>query len=114
MTTSQRARYVEELDAAIGDLTEQLAHLPEVRKVVLFGSAAAGRRDMSTDLDLLVIMDSDLDFVTRSAELAGRLRCWVALDLLLRAQVSGGDDGSAAASSNAGDAGGVGSPAAPA
>ncbi|MEW6755401.1 MAG: nucleotidyltransferase domain-containing protein [Candidatus Latescibacterota bacterium] len=80
--TSLRARYAQELDAAIGDLAEQLGRMPEVRKVVLFGSAATGRRDLHTDLDVLVVMDSDLGFVQRNAELAGRVRCRVALDLL--------------------------------
>ena len=37
------------------------------------------RRDLFTDLDLLVVMDSSTDFVTRNAELARRLRARVAL-----------------------------------
>ena len=82
MLTSPRARYAQELDAAIRDLADQLGRMPEMRRVVLFGSAAAGRRDLHTDLDLLVIMDSDLSFVARNAALAGRVRCGVALDLL--------------------------------
>ncbi|MEW6753354.1 MAG: nucleotidyltransferase domain-containing protein [Candidatus Latescibacterota bacterium] len=80
--TSPRTRYAPELDGAIRDVADQLGRMPEVRKVVLFGSAASGRRDLHTDLDVLVVMDSDLDFVQRNAELAGRVRCRVALDLL--------------------------------
>lgn len=38
---------------------------------------------MSTDLDLLVIMESPLDFVTRNVDLARRLQAGVALDLLV-------------------------------
>jgi hypothetical protein len=34
-----------------------------------------------TDLDLIVVMESREDFVTRGAELAGRLNAGVALDL---------------------------------
>lgn len=57
--------------------------MPEVQKVILFGSYAAGRRDLLTDLDILVVMDSPLDFVARNVELARRLRAGVALDLLV-------------------------------
>jgi predicted nucleotidyltransferase len=57
--------------------------MSSVQKIILFGSYATGRRDLFTDLDLLVIMDSSLDFVTRCAEVARRLRASVALDLLV-------------------------------
>jgi predicted nucleotidyltransferase len=57
--------------------------MPEVQMVILFGSYAAGRRDLFTDLDILVVMQSPLDFVTRSVELARRLRAGVALDLVV-------------------------------
>ena len=79
---AERACYVAQLDAAVQSVTEQLRAMPAIRKVVLFGSYAAGRRDLLTDLDLLVVMDSDEDFVTRNARLAGRIRCDVALDVL--------------------------------
>lgn len=48
----------------------RLRGIPEVHKVILFGSYAKGRRDLFTDLDLIVVMDSRDDFVTRCAELA--------------------------------------------
>ena len=80
---SRRAQYARNLEEAVVGIVEQLRRMPEVRKVVVFGSYAAGRRDLHTDLDLLVIMDSDLDFVARNAEMAGRIRCGVALDLLV-------------------------------
>lgn len=81
--TLERRRYVEALERDLESLVEQLRNIPEVRKVILFGSYAQGRRDLFTDLDLLVIMESELDFVTRGAELASRLRAGVALDLLV-------------------------------
>lgn len=36
-----------------------------------------------TDLDLLVVMDSPLDFVTRTTEMARQIKAGVALDLLV-------------------------------
>ena len=57
--------------------------MPDVQLILLFGSYATGRRDLLTDLDLLVVMQSPLDFVTHSAALARCLRASVALDLLV-------------------------------
>jgi hypothetical protein len=37
---------------------------------------------LCTDLDLLVVVESPLDFVARNVDLARRLRAGVALDLL--------------------------------
>ena len=81
--TLERKRYVEALERDLESLVEQLRNIPEVRKVILFGSYAQGRRDLFTELDLMVIMESEKDFVTRGAELASRLRASVALDLLV-------------------------------
>lgn len=80
---TQREHYAKALDQDLDSLVEQLRALPEVRQVILFGSFAAGRRDLFTDLDLIVVMDSPLDFVSRGAALARRLRAGVALDLLV-------------------------------
>ena len=80
---SLRARHAADLEGAASGVVGQLRRIPEVHKVVLFGSYAAGRRDLFTDLDFLVVMDSDADFVTRNAEMAGRIECKVALDLLV-------------------------------
>ena len=71
--SAERTRYVEALANDLDSLVQQ---------VILFGSYAAGRRELGTDLDLLVVMESPLDFVTRNADLAGRLQAGVALDLL--------------------------------
>lgn len=81
--TARRQHYVEALARELDALVQQLSRFPEVHKVILFGSYAAGRRDLLTDLDLLVVMDSELDFVTRTVELARRLHASVALDLLV-------------------------------
>jgi predicted nucleotidyltransferase len=81
--SEDRERYAAALERDLEGLVRQLSALPEVQKVILFGSYAAGRRDLFTDLDLLVVMDSSLDFVSRGTDLARRLRAGVALDLLV-------------------------------
>ena len=42
----ERERYVTALAHDLESLVHQLSQIPEVRKVVLFGSYAAGRRDL--------------------------------------------------------------------
>lgn len=78
----KRLAYSQALRAALEGVLDQLAQMPQVHQVILFGSYAAGRRDLFTDLDLLVVMDSDQDFVQRTAELYGQLQVGVDMDLL--------------------------------
>jgi len=73
MLTAERERYVEQLQEDLDSLVTQLRAIPEVQKVFLFGSYAAGRRDLLTDLDLLVVMESPLAYVERNVALARRL-----------------------------------------
>jgi len=80
---AERERYIATMAEDLERLVQQLSHMPEVRQVILFGSYAAGRRDLLTDLDLVVVMDSALDFVARNVDLARRLRVRVACDVLV-------------------------------
>ena len=80
---SARSTYVQALDEALARIVGTLEARPEVRRVVLFGSYARGRRDLFTDLDLLVVMDSTEDFVTRTASLYRELAPGVDMDLLV-------------------------------
>jgi predicted nucleotidyltransferase len=81
--TEQHDRYAAALAHDLDELVRQLSDMPDVQKVILFGSYAAGRCDQLTDLDLLVVAHSPLDFVSRNIEFARRLRAEVALDLLV-------------------------------
>jgi predicted nucleotidyltransferase len=79
----RRGQYRRALDEALEHVRERLAGMPDVELVILFGSYAAGRRDLFTDLDLLVVMHSDKDFVTRTANLYRQLHPGVDMDLLV-------------------------------
>jgi predicted nucleotidyltransferase len=79
----KREAYRQALENALARIRQRLADIPEVRKAILFGSSDRGRRDLFTDLDLLVVMQSDLDFIQRSAELRRRLEPGVDIDLLV-------------------------------
>ncbi len=79
----KRADYVESLDVAVNEIVENLRERPEVHLVVVFGSYADGRRDLLTDLDLLIVMESEENFLQRSATLRRDLRLQVDCDLLV-------------------------------
>jgi len=79
----RRSAYCRALEEALRGILARLASIPEVERVILFGSYAAGRRDLFTDLDLLVVMDSSKDFVTRTAELYPTIQSGVDLDVLV-------------------------------
>lgn len=78
----ERERHAEALARALDAVLAHLRADPQVQRVIVFGSYAEGRRDLFTDLDLLVVMDSSLDFVTRNAELCRGLDVQVAVDIL--------------------------------
>jgi predicted nucleotidyltransferase len=78
----ERVAYSQALDDALDSILERLSSMPEVERVILFGSYASGRRDLFTDLDLLVVIDSEQSFVERTADLYRRVQAGVDLDLL--------------------------------
>lgn len=79
----QREEYAQRLDDALAAVVTRLSSLPEVERVILFGSYAEGRRDLFTDLDLLVVMRTEEGFLERSRRLYGLLAgLGVDLDLL--------------------------------
>jgi predicted nucleotidyltransferase len=79
----KRKDYQQSLDQSLKSITDQLAEFPGILKVILFGSFASGRKDLFTDLDLVVIMETEKDFIQRTADLYGSIKCEVDLDLLV-------------------------------
>jgi predicted nucleotidyltransferase len=81
--SDMRRSYVEDLASGLKKIVAILAKKPEVQRVILFGSYASGRRDLFTDLDILVVMDSEQEFILRSAQLLTELQSGVDVDLLV-------------------------------
>lgn len=79
MLAANRAAYQQ----AMGQIVSCLAEMPEVHKAIVFGFYAQGRRDLFTDIDLIVVMDSDFDFMQRSALLRRQFQVGVDLDLFI-------------------------------
>ncbi|MGH7546502.1 MAG: nucleotidyltransferase domain-containing protein [Gemmatimonadota bacterium] len=78
----KRAAYASRLEEAVRRLVETLSAVDAVRRVSLFGSYARGRRDLFTDLDVLVVMDTTTGFLERLRFLYGILALPVDLDLV--------------------------------
>lgn len=79
----ERIRYISNLQTSLEKILDQLRNKPEVQLVLLFGSYAPNRKDLFTDLDILIVMRSDLDFIQRTAQLYRELQPNVDLDLLV-------------------------------
>jgi predicted nucleotidyltransferase len=81
--TASRAAYAERLESGLARVVEALRRLPEVRRISVFGSYARGRRDLFTDLDILVVMDTQESFPERLARLYALLDAGVDMDLIV-------------------------------
>jgi predicted nucleotidyltransferase len=79
---SRRQAYAQRLEDAAREAGETLAGVEGVRRVSVFGSFARGRRDLFTDLDLLVVWDTDKRPLDRLATLHRLLDVGVDLDLV--------------------------------
>jgi uncharacterized protein len=79
---SRRAAYGRRLDAGMARIVDRLRRLPEVRRISVFGSYARGRRDLFTDLDVLVVLDTTEAMPERLARLYRLVDAGVDLDLL--------------------------------
>ena len=77
-----RNRYRQLLQKSVDLLVERLSAIHAVQRISIFGSYARGAADLFTDLDVLVIMESDQSFIERQQRLYQLLGLPVDLDLL--------------------------------
>ena len=77
-----RREHVARLESELPRLVEGLKGLG-ASLIVLFGSYAQGRRDLFTDLDLIVVMESDEPFIERLVAVRAALRPRVDVDLFV-------------------------------
>lgn len=76
--------YARRLEAEAVRIPARLAELPQVRLVVGFGSFyGGGRRDLLTDLDFLVVMETSEPFLSRIEALLQWTQPLVATDILV-------------------------------
>jgi uncharacterized protein len=78
----ERAIYVASLRAEAERLATSAAALGAER-VILFGSLTTGEPGLLSDLDLLIVWDTPLDYLTRTVEIYKRLAPRGPVDLLI-------------------------------
>jgi predicted nucleotidyltransferase len=77
----KRREYRKLLEYSAGQIVAKLYDL-NVEKISLFGSYARGKSDLFTDLDVLVVMDTDKPFTERTTEMYSLLALPVDADIL--------------------------------
>jgi predicted nucleotidyltransferase len=82
-TARRQAERLELLQSEARRIAAELASDPAVRKVILFGSAARGQACTTSDLDLIVVMRTDLPFIERYGPVWRRTKPVIAVDLLV-------------------------------
>jgi predicted nucleotidyltransferase len=78
---ARRREYATLLEQSLASLVDILKQREEVLRISVFGSYARGRRDLFTDLDVLVIMQTAAPFIERQCQLYQLLTLPVDLDL---------------------------------
>jgi len=58
-------------------------HLKGARRAIVFGSVARGEADDASDLDLVIVADTQRPFLERHRDFAGLWDVWPRLDLLV-------------------------------
>jgi len=79
---ARRRVYAAKLDAAARTLVDTLRGVEGIERISVFGSYARGRRDLSTDLDVLIVWDTPAPFLERLRALYSIVQVPVDLDLV--------------------------------
>jgi uncharacterized protein len=92
---ARKEEHARKIESELVRLTNEAIALG-VSKIVLFGSLTRGSPGLTSDIDLLIVWNTDLDHLARTAELYRRLKPRVAVDLFvytpreIQASTSGG------------------------
>lgn len=78
----KRAEYRRLLEESLKKAVSVLCHLEGVVRISLVGSFARGRADLCTDIDLVVVMRTQMPFVERLRLIYGSLCLPVDVDVL--------------------------------
>ncbi len=78
----RRERNKRLLWSELGRIQKELRELG-AKRIIHFGSSARGEAGLTSDLDLIVVMESKDDFITRVASLYKKIKPRVAVDFLV-------------------------------
>ena len=80
--SKERAEYRLHLEQSLDGIVECLSRLPEVVRISVFGSYARGKADLFTDLDIIVVMNTDKSFLERQRKIYDLAPASVDIDIL--------------------------------
>ena len=80
MLDKKRKEHVKNLERAVKEIFTKFSDKAE--KISIFGSYARGKRDLFTDLDVLIIMESNKPFLERLKNVYSSLNLKVDADIL--------------------------------
>jgi predicted nucleotidyltransferase len=80
MLKERREEYSELLEESLATIVDKLKD--RVKRISIFGSYAKGRRDLFTDLDVIIVMKTDKPFIQRLKEGYSLLALPVDADIL--------------------------------
>lgn len=69
--------------AIVESIVKQIAETYRPQKIILFGSYACGTQTNDSDIDLLIVKDTQEDFLTRIRNVRKNLLCPLPLDILV-------------------------------
>ena len=69
---------------AVNDLVTRIVTRFQPEKVILFGSIAKGSSTINSDVDLLIVMDTELSELQQAVEIRQFIRPEFALDIIVR------------------------------
>lgn len=72
-----------EQSVIVESIVEQIAKTYQPQKIILFGSYARGTQSHDSDIDLLIVKDTQEDFLTRIRSVRKSLLCPLPLDILV-------------------------------
>ena len=78
----RKTAHLETLERETSRIVAEAARMG-AKKGILFGSFSRGNAGIFSDLDILIIMDSEVDFLTRTTEAYKRLKPKVGTDILV-------------------------------
>jgi predicted nucleotidyltransferase len=71
------------LESELARIVDELVATYAPNRIILFGSAATGRAQLWSDLDLVLVCDTSLRFLDRIKDVLMRLKPRVGLDVLV-------------------------------
>ena len=79
----RRRRWGAALESEVQRMVRILSRRPEVREVILFGSLGRGTARFHSDIDLLIVADTDLRLADRIEQMLRLLRPRISADVIV-------------------------------